>query len=88
MYNKMSQNKKDVIQIGSKIYSFPRLPFETDQSYFSRRKYIIKASPTTSKKFAEATRLSMVWSNIEFLGCTYSETLTRETMSQLSSTNA
>jgi len=70
--------RREVIQIGSKIYLFPRLPYETDQVYYARRKFLTKASPRTQKKYLDAVRLSMVWANINFLGCSYPSGVNRE----------
>lgn len=67
---------RELVQVGSKIYLFPRLPYETDQQYFSRKDFLVKASPTTQKKFLDAVRMSMVWANITFLGSTYSPEVT------------
>lgn len=67
---------REVVQIGSKIYIFPRLPFETDQQYFSRKNFLVKVSPTTQKKFLHAVQMSMVWANITFLGSSYSPEVT------------
>lgn len=73
-----SSDNREVIQIGTKIYLFPRLPYETDQQYFARRKFLTKALPKTQKKFLEALRFSMVWANVHFLGCSYSPGTTRD----------
>lgn len=73
----MSDNR-EVIQIGSKIYLFPRLPYETDKVYFARRKFLTRSSPKTQKKFLDSLRLSMVWANINFLGCSYPESVTKD----------
>lgn len=67
----MSNENREVIQVGSKIYLFPRLPYETDQVYFARKNYFIKTFPKTEKKFVDAVKNSMIWANMEFLGCSY-----------------
>jgi hypothetical protein len=64
-------SNKEVVQIGSKIYLFPRLPYETDEIYFSRKTFVIKVAPKTEKKFIDTVRLSMIWANIKFLKCSY-----------------
>jgi hypothetical protein len=65
------KERKEVIQLGSKMYIFPRLPFETDQVYFARRMFLTKMAPKSEKKFLDATRLSMIWANVHFLKCLY-----------------
>lgn len=62
---------KNVIQIGSKIFSFPRLKYETDYSYFIRSNYFIKVSPKTNKEYLNAINMSIVCANIQILNCTY-----------------
>ena len=64
-------DQKDVIQIGSKIYLFPRLHYETDKSYFLRRDFFIKISPKTQKEYLNTLNMSIIWGNIKILECVY-----------------
>ncbi len=74
----MEKEHREVIQLGSKIYIFPRLPFETDQVNFARRMFLMKMSPKTEKKFLDAMKLSMLWANIHFLKCVYPNDVMKE----------
>jgi hypothetical protein len=73
---------KELIQVGSKIYSFPRLPHETEQVYSARKNFFIVFFTTipnkTEKKYCEAFRLSMVFANVYFLGCVYSDKIMKK----------
>lgn len=78
MKNMNKEERREVIQIGPKLYVFPRLPFETDRVYFARRNFLNKFAPKTQKQFADGTRLSMIWANIRFLGVTYAPEINQE----------
>lgn len=67
-YNNMS---KEVDQVGSKMYSFPRLHYETDNSYFMRRDFFTRVAPQTQKEYLNALNMSIVWVNMKLLKCTY-----------------
>lgn len=73
-----NSDNKEIVQVGSKIYLFPRLPFETDQQYFGRKTFLTKAAPKTQKKYLDAVKYSMVWANIQFLGCSYSPSVIKD----------
>ena len=62
---------KEVIQVGSKIYPFPRIQYETDESYFIRMDFFINALPQTQKDYQNAINMSIVKTNIKLLGCIY-----------------
>ena len=62
---------KEVVQIGTNIYSFPRLHYETDTSYFLRRDFFIGISPKTQKEYLNTINMSIVWANMKILKCTY-----------------
>jgi hypothetical protein len=64
-------DQKEVVQIGSKIYLFPRLHYETDKSYFLRREFFIKISPKTQKEYLNTLNMSIVWGNMKILECSY-----------------
>ena len=64
-------HQNDVIQIGSKIYLFPRLHYETNKSYFLRREFFIKISPKTEKEYLNTLNMSIIWGNIKILECSY-----------------
>lgn len=74
---------KEVVQIGSKIYLFPRLPFETDTIFSARKKFFMEQSPKTDKKYLEAVKMSMVFVNVKFLGCLYSDNIMEELKNML-----
>lgn len=78
MKNMNKEERREVIQIGPKLYVFPRLPFETDRVYFARRNFINRYAPKTQKQFLDGTRLSMVWANIRFLGVSYAPEVNNE----------
>lgn len=78
MNNTKNRERREVIQIGPKLYVFPRLPFETDRVYFARRNFLNKFAPKTQKQFMDGTRLSMIWANIRFLGVSYSPEVNKE----------
>ena len=71
MSSENNLEKKEIVQIGTKIYSFPRLHYETDASYFLRRDFFIGISPKTEKEYLNALNMSIVWSNMKILKCTY-----------------
>ena len=62
---------KKVIQVGTKIYSFPRLHYETDASYFMRRDFFVRIYPKTLKEYFDALDMSITWANMNILKCTY-----------------
>jgi hypothetical protein len=62
---------KEVVQVGSKMYSFPRLHYETDNSYFMRRDFFTRVAPRTQKEYLNALNMSIVWVNMKLLKCTY-----------------
>ena len=78
----MSENKntgnKEVIQVGNKIYLFPRLNYETDKSYFLRKKFFVNNSPKTKKEYLETLTMSIAWVNIKLLNCTYRPEVTNK----------
>ena len=61
-------HQNDVIQIGSNIYLFPRLQYETNKSYFLRREFFIKIAPKSEKEYLN---MSIIWGNIKILECSY-----------------
>ena len=63
--------KKEVIQIGTKVYLFPRLHYETDTSYFLRKDFFVNISPKTEKEYLNALTMSIIWRNMKILECTY-----------------
>ena len=67
-YNNMS---KEFIHVGSKMYSFPRMHYETDHSYFMRRDFFTRVSPLTEKEYVNTLNMSIVWVNMKLLKCTY-----------------
>jgi len=67
-YKNMS---KDVVKVGTNIYSFPRLHYETDESYFMRRDFFVHVSPKTLKEYPDVVNMSITWSNMKILKCTY-----------------
>lgn len=62
---------KEVVQVGTKIYSFPRLHYETDKSYFMRRDFFVRISPNTLKEYLDVLNMSITWVNMKILRCTY-----------------
>ena len=60
-----------MVQIGSKIYLFPKEQYETDESYFLRREFFMSIFPQTQKDYLNALNMSIVWSSMKILGCTY-----------------
>lgn len=62
---------KEVVQVGSKMYSFPRLHYETDNHYFIRRNFFTRVSPQTHKEYLNTLNMSIVWANMKILKCTY-----------------
>ena len=68
--NKDSMSK-EVVQVGTKIYSFPWLHYETDASYFLRRDFFTGISPKTQKEYLNTLNMSIVWANMKILKCTY-----------------
>jgi hypothetical protein len=61
----------EIVQIGSKIYPFPRTQYETDESYFLRRDFFMSVLPQTQKDYLNTLNMSIVWSSMKILGCTY-----------------
>lgn len=61
----------EMIKVGSKMYSFPRMKYETDKSYFLRRDFFSKLSPSTEKEYLSAINMSITWANMKLLGCVY-----------------
>ena len=68
----MSSNKQ-IIQIGTKMYSFPRLKYETDKSYFIRKKFFMRISPKSEEQYIEAINMSITWVNMKLLKCIYKQ---------------
>jgi hypothetical protein len=66
----MSDNK-EIVKIGSKVYEFPRLNYETDKSYYLRRDFFVKASPDTEKDYYRVINMSLVYANTKLLRCVY-----------------
>jgi len=64
-------DSNEVIQIGTKIYLFPRLHYETDNSYFIRRDFFINVSPKTQKEYLNTLNMSIVQANMKLLKCVY-----------------
>jgi hypothetical protein len=64
-------DKKEVVQIGSKIYLFSRMKYETNKSYFLRRDFFIKISPKTQKEYLNTLTMSIIWGNMKILECSY-----------------
>lgn len=71
-------DNKEVIQIGSKVYLFPRLPNEIDEVYYGRMRFLKKHAPKTEKKYIQVLKLSMIWANAKYLGCSYPSSLMKE----------
>jgi hypothetical protein len=67
----MLDNEEDIVKIGSKIYVFLRLHYETDKSYFLRRDFFIKNAPQTQKEYLNVLNMSIVWMNMKILECNY-----------------
>lgn len=63
---------KEIIQIGSKIYEFPRMHYETNESYHIRQNFFIKVGPKTQKEYMNTLNMSIVLANIKILNCKYS----------------
>ena len=59
------------IQIGSNIYAFPRMKHETNKSYFIRKDFFIKYSPSTESEYVHAIQESLIESFTKTLGCIY-----------------
>lgn len=68
---KISEELKETVQVGTKIFLFPRLKYETDKSYFIRRDFFTNVSPKTQKDYLNALTMSMVWANMKLLKCVY-----------------
>ena len=66
----------DYLKIGSKLFLFPRLPYEQDMFYYERRNFIINNKPTTQQKYLYFLKLSMIYVNIKYLKCKYPEEIT------------
>jgi|SaaInlStandDraft_1057018.scaffolds.fasta_scaffold01999_3 hypothetical protein len=69
---------KEIVQVGSIIYDFPRLSsYETDKSYNLRKKYFMKAmeetkaSLKTEKDYWNSINMSIVYANTIILKCVY-----------------
>jgi hypothetical protein len=75
--NTIPENR-EIVQVGSTIYLFPRLPHEVDEQFFFRKNFITKRFPNTKKKFLDLTKMSMVCANKKFLECTYSPAVEKE----------
>ena len=66
-------SSEEVIQVGKKLYPFPRLNYETDSNYFLRKEFFISKSPTTEKDYLNTITLSIAWASYKLLGCIYPE---------------
>ena len=63
------------IKIKNRVYKFPRLEYETNNSYFTRKDFFVKASPTTEKEYKNAINMSIVYVNIKLNGCIYPQSV-------------
>jgi len=61
----------EVIIIRGRIYDFPRLKYETNQSYNMRKNYIIKHIPNTNNEFNNSIKMSIMLVYSNFLQCRY-----------------
>jgi hypothetical protein len=61
----------EIVKIGSKIYKFSKTEYETDESYFLRRDFFMSVFPQSQKDYLNAISMSIVWSSMKILGCTY-----------------
>lgn len=66
-----SNINKQIIQVGTKIYSFPRMHYETDNNYFTRVDFFKRVSPKSQREYIQALNMSMVWANMKILKCIY-----------------
>lgn len=63
----------NTIRLRNKVYKFPRMEYETNNSYYIRRDFFVKAAPRTEKEYVSAVNMSIVYVNIKLNGCIYSE---------------
>ncbi len=67
----LREELKETVQVGTKIFLFPRLKYETDKSYFIRRDFFTNVSPNTQKDYLNTLTMSMIWANMKILKCIY-----------------
>lgn len=81
--------KKDnnLIKIRNKIYEFPRLNYETNESFFLRKKFYTKISPSSEKEHLDTINMSIIWSNMKILGCVYPDEVVQRIENKISKTN-
>ena len=54
----------NTIRVKNKIYKFPRLEYETNNSYFVRKDFFVRVAPKTEKEYKTAVNMSIVYENI------------------------
>lgn len=71
-YPKKTNNGK-LISIKSNKYIFPKIDYETDESYQIRRKFFINNAPKNEEEYLNILSLSFTLRGILLLRCTYPE---------------
>jgi len=54
-------------------YTIPKDIYEPYNIYFQRLWFIAKQEPGSEEQLKECIRYSLIWKNIKFLGCKYSD---------------
>ena len=54
-------------------YTIPRDIYESDNIYFQRIWFVAKQEPRTKKQLDECIYNSILWKNIKFMHCKYSD---------------
>jgi len=63
------------MEIEYKGYSYiiEKLPNEVDDIFYKRMWIVVKQEPKTQQELDKAIHMSILWSNITYLKCTYSD---------------
>ena len=62
-----------LITVNSKKYVFPKINYETNQSYSLRKNFFLKNLPKSEKEYLNIINLSLILRGILFLNCVYPE---------------
>lgn len=63
--------RKNTIEVMGKVYTFPREKYETDESFFMRKRFFMKNQPDTEKAYLKVLTMSFVFRNVNLLGVSY-----------------
>lgn len=74
----MSQN--ELFEYNGKFYVVNQLKYEPRELLLNRVSFILNNinKPTNTKSFVEIKRLSIIWSNMKYYECEYSQALTNQ----------